>query len=142
MDLPVSRPFRLPIVVEAHDIDELDHVSNVRYVHWMNRAAVEHSNVLGWTLERYREIGGVFVVRRHEIDYLYPAVLGDRITLFTWPHSIDRASAERKHEIRRDSDGKVLARGLNLWVFVDVKTGRPLRIPPEVAASFDPKLFS
>lgn len=141
MKPPVRNAFRLEIEVAPPDIDALDHVSNVRYVDWMNRAAVEHSNALGWDLARYREIGGVFVVRRHEIDYLASARLGDKLVWFTWPSALERSTAERKHEVHRVSDGRVLARGTNRWVFVDVKSGRPMRIPPDVAASFDPAKF-
>jgi|GEM_PF-5270968 len=31
--------FRLDIVAEAHEIDELDHVSNVVYIDWVLRVA-------------------------------------------------------------------------------------------------------
>src|SRR5579872_3090212 len=141
MEPPVRNPFVLRFTVTADDIDELDHVSNVRIVHWMNRAAVEHSRSLGFDVKRYRELGGVFVVRRHEIDYLASARLGDELVAFTWPTLFQRSSAERRHEIRRVSDDRVIARGLNLWAYVDFTTGRPTRIPPVLLEAFDPARF-
>jgi acyl-CoA thioester hydrolase len=139
---PPANAFRLAIRVSAADIDALDHVSNVKIVDWMNRAAVEHSNAVGFDIARYREIGGVFVVRRHEIDYLASALLGDEVVASTWPTLLGKASAERHHEIKRVADGVVIARGFNVWAFVAFKTGRPVRIPPEVLAAFDPARFS
>ena len=141
MEPPVRNPFVLRFTVTADDIDELDHVSNVRIVHWMNRAAVEHSASLGFDVKRYRELGGVFVVRRHEIDYLASARKGDGLVAFTWPTVFQRSSAERRHEIRRVSDDRVMARGFNLWAYVDFTTGRPTRIPPVLLEAFDPARF-
>lgn len=142
MEPPVKNAFALRFPVTAEDIDELDHVSNVRIVHWINRAAIEHSRSLGFDYARYRELGGVFVVRRHEIDYLASARLGDELVAFTWPTVLHRSSAERHHEIRRVADDRVIARAKNLWAFVSFASGRPTRIPPEIQAAFDPPRFA
>ena len=142
MEPPVRNPFALTFAVRREDLDELEHVSNVRVLFWMNRAAVEHSASLGWDLDRYRREGGVFVVRRHEIDYLASAKLGDQIVHYTWPSAISRATAERMHEIRRVADDKVIARGMNVWAYVDVATGRPLRLPHVLLEAFDPAKFA
>lgn len=138
----VARPFTLPWSVGPDDIDDLNHVSNVRFLHWMNLAAKAHSEALGYDVARYRDEGGVFVVRRHEIEYLEPAFAGDELVVGTWPSGLRRSTAERRHEIRRRSDGKLLAQGLNLWVFVDFESGRPKRVPPAVAETFDPGRFT
>jgi len=37
----------------------------------------------------------------------------------------------------RDTDGAVLAKGETLWGFVDMQTGRPRSIPPEVIGCFE-----
>jgi len=141
METPPPGAFSIKLTVTAADIDALEHVSNVKVVDWMNQAAVEHSNAVGFDVARYREVGGVFVVRRHEIDYLVSAVLGDELVATTWPSLLGKASAERRHEIKRVKDGVVIARGFNVWAFVAFKTGRPVRIPPEVLAAFDPSRF-
>lgn len=138
---PVPRPFLLRWEVGPADIDDLQHVSNVRVLHWMNEAAKAHSESLGFDVPRYRREGGVFVVRRHEIEYLQSGYLGEELVLATWPSALKRSLAERRHEVRRLSDGALLARGHNLWVFVDAESGRPKRVPPAVAAAFDPANF-
>ena len=137
MEPPVPNAFALRLVVAADDLDQQGHVSNVRVLDWMNRAAIAHSESVGLSLERYRGLGGTFVVRRHEIDYMLPAFLGEEVVAFTWALSCRRATAERRHEVRRVADGKVLARGFNLWAWIDL-TGRPARMPREVEAAFDP----
>jgi len=133
--------FALDLEVVDADIDELGHVSNVRVVDWMNRAAVAHSTALGFDVARYKQSGGVFVVRKHEVEYLASAYLGEKVRAFTWPTKLERATAERRHEIRRVADGRVIARGWNLWVFVSFESGKPMRIPPAVLETFDPAKF-
>lgn len=134
-------PFRLPLVVEPADVDAQGHASNVSVLGWMNRAAIAHAESLGWDYPAFRDrAGGCFVVRRHELEYLAPALPGERLVALTWPAALARIGAERRHEVRREADGKLLARGWNLWVWVDLR-GRPARLPAAVAEAFDPARF-
>ena len=136
-DIPrVSPDFPLRITAKAGDIDELGHVSNIVYVRWVQDVAVAHSASVGWTREAYFEAGKLFVVRRHEIDYLQSAMAGDEIELVTWVESWSAASSIRKTRIVRVRDGKELAKATTLWVLVAKETGRPLRIPPEISDAF------
>ena len=123
------------------DIDDQRIASNVAIVGWMIRAAVAHSTSLGYDWAAFRELGAMFVVRRHEIDYHTPALLGDRLLLRTWPSFMKAATAHRKHEVIRPSDGAIIARGMNVWAFVDSTSGRPQRMPPQLLDTFDPSRF-
>ena len=120
------------------DIDDQRIASNVAILSWMIRSAVAHSTALGYDWRAYRRLGSMFVVRRHEIDYQRSALLGDRLVLRTWPSLIKAATAHRQHEVVRVSDGAMIARGLNVWAYVDSGTGRPTRMPAEVVEAFDP----
>lgn len=141
MKPPVRKPYVKTIAVGPEDIDAQGHVSNVKILDWANQAAIEHSELLGFDVPRYEEIGGIFVVRRHEIDYHAPAYQSDTLTLFTWPSAHQRSVAERRHEIHREADGALIAKVLTTWVYVDTKTGRPKRMPPEVTEAFNPANF-
>ena len=124
--------FHLDIVAAKEDIDELGHVSNVAYVRWVQEAARAHSEASGFGMAEYQKLGAVWVVRRHDIEYLLPAFAGDAIRLTTWVESWNAASAERRTRIVRG--GEELARATTLWVLV--ANGRPKRIPPEMRAAF------
>lgn len=132
----ISSEFKLRITALPADIDELNHVTNLVYVRWMQDVAVAHSSSLGWTPEAYLKLGKVFVVRRHEIDYLLPAVEGDEIELVTWLEDLGAASSTRRTKMVRVADGKELARGSTLWAFISLESGRPQRIPAEIVAAF------
>lgn len=124
--------FDLPKRVESTDLDELAHVNNVVYLSWVQEVATAHWRALAPpdALEQL-----AWVARRHEIDYLAPAVLADAIVLRTWVGVADGLQFERHTEVRH-ADGRLLARARSLWIPIDPRTGRPRRPSPEVRALF------
>jgi acyl-CoA thioester hydrolase len=126
--------FCVPLVVTDDDMDALGHVSNVTYVRWVQDVARAHSEHVGYGYEAYVALGAVFVVRRHEIDYLKPAYAGDVVKLVTWVDSWARVSSIRKTRVMRD--GVELARAATIWALVSNESGRPCRIPAEVKRAF------
>jgi acyl-CoA thioester hydrolase len=136
----VSAPdtFRLDLVVGDDDIDALGHASNVTFVRWIQDVAMAHSAAVGLDLDAYRLLGAVFVVVRHEIDYLRPALRADELEARTWISSVMAAKCLRATELVRKRDQQVLSRAVTTWGFVAFETGRPKRIPGEVRAAFAP----
>lgn len=131
--------FSLSLDVTETDIDELGHASNIAYVRWIQDVALAHSVAVGLDVEAYRNIGAVFFVRRHEIDYLRPALRGDRLQLRTWIDSVFAAKCQRATEIVKisgDSEEKILARAMTTWGCVEIATGRPTRIPQTIRTAF------
>ncbi|MBV8415339.1 MAG: acyl-CoA thioesterase [Verrucomicrobia bacterium] len=128
-----ARTFSVP----EDAIDELGHVSNLKYLAWMQDIAIQHSAARGWPVERYLENGAVWVVRSHFITYLRPAFAGETITLGTWVAELKQRSSSRRYLIRRASDQQALVEAETIWVYVDRQSGRPRRIPDDLRASFD-----
>jgi acyl-CoA thioester hydrolase len=122
--------------VEPAEIDELGHANNVSYVVWMQTAAVAHSAAQGWRGPRYRALGQGWVVRRHTIEYLQPAFAGDRVVVETWVATMKKVTSLRRYRVVRAGDSALLATAETNWAFVDFASGKPARIPPEVAAAF------
>ena len=132
------RLFTLPVQASEHDIDANGHVNNIVYVQWMQDVAIAHSDAVGCTAAT-SAAGCTWVARSHQIEYLRPAFAGDRILLQTWiVEAAKKSSSPRRYRMVRESDGAVLARGETLWVYVDVESGRPRTIPPEVIGCFEP----
>ncbi len=138
-DAPRAMQFKLAMTVGDVDIDELGHASNIAYVRWIQDVALAHSVAVGLDVAAYRTLGGVFFIRRHEIDYLRPALRGDRLELRTWIDSVFAAKCARGTEVVKISgDGAetMLARAMTTWGFVEIASGRPSRIPNAVRAAF------
>jgi acyl-CoA thioester hydrolase len=131
--------FELPVEVLASDIDQLGHANNTVFVRWIQDVALAHSALVGLDVEAYRTIGAVFVVRRHEIDYLRPVLRGDNLLLRTRIDSIFAAKCIRATEIvRREADGAetLVAKAMTTWGCIEVATGRPTRIPTAIRDAF------
>jgi len=112
-------------------------VSNLVYVRWVQEVAQAHSSARGWDLAAYQRLGAVFVVRKHEIEYLAPVLRGESLRVCTWISSWRGASAERHTCMNRLDDGREVSRAVTRWVLVSMPEGRPRRIPPEVVTAFD-----
>ena len=136
--MPISPTYSKTITIPESAIDENGHVNNVIYVQWMQDIAVEHYESIGGT-KPMKLIGATWVVHEHRIEYLLPAYAGEEVQIRTWVENLRRVRSLRKYEFVRKSDGKVLVRGETDWIFVDVKSGRPIAIPETVIAVFSQK---
>lgn len=118
-------------------MDALGHVNNAVYQHYLEQAAIEHSEFLGFGHKRYEQLGGVFVMRRIEIEYLRPAVAGDTLEVTTWLQQVRGPRAIRRYEIRQQGEEQLLVTAEALWVWVDTKAMRPRAIPPLIVDAFE-----
>jgi acyl-CoA thioester hydrolase len=127
-----AEPFEITVHIHPGDVEAMDHVNNIVYVRWVQEVALAH-----WFAVAPAEAQAsmTWVVLRHEIDYLRPARPGDTIRARTWIGEAQAIRYVRHTTIVRD-DGTLLARARTLWCPVDLATGRPRRVPPEVRAAF------
>ena len=128
-----SDAFEINLTVQPADIDGLGHVNNLVYLRWVQDIAVAH-----WRSAASAEDQAKFywVVLRHEIDYKQSAKPGDGIQVRTWVGSASRIKFERHTEMKRASDGVLLAKALTVWCPMDRATGRPTAVSPQVRAVF------
>lgn len=155
---PMAPAFACYLRVRSNELDSLGHVNNANYVIFIEQAAIDHAAALGLDQARLTEMGGVFLTRRHFIDYIKPAFAYDHLRVVTWIGGMHGARATRFYEIERQRAaeveawplpdrviepgetlppfGDLILRARTDWAFVDVVTGRPRRMPPEVLAVF------
>lgn len=133
----MTQKFTSRLRVRYHEMDALGHVNNAVYQHYLEQAAIEHSEFLGFGHKRYEQLGGVFVMRRIEIEYLRPAVAGDTLEVTTWLQQVRGPRAIRRYEIRQEGEEQLLVTAEALWVWVDTKAMRPRAIPPLIVDAFE-----
>lgn len=121
----VSYTYKLK--VETQHIDTLMHVNNVVYLQWVNDISEKHWDILAKNglKEKY-----VWVVLRHELEYLNEAVLGDELTLHTWIGESKGVKSVRHVEISK-GETKLL-KAASTWCLIDAKTLRPTRIKNDI----------
>ena len=101
-------------------------------------AAWAHSTALGVSFADYERAGVGCVVWRQAFDYLAPVIEGEAVDIATWIAENDgRLRLARAYDMRRP-DGARVFRRRTIFVSVDMKTGKPARLPAEFVAAYKP----
>lgn len=127
--------FKWSFVVQSDAIDSQGHVNNVSYVQWMQDTAIKHTQSVQADQIAAR-LSTMWVVRRHEIEYLRQVFLGDELQIETYIDEIQRATSVRRYVFTNAKTGKTVAQGKTDWVCLDTQTGRPCSIPDEILHAF------
>ena len=131
---PMTRPiFEHRIIAPSEAIDELGHVNNAVWVQWIQEVALAHWYSIA---DPKHQDDYIWVVVRHEIDYLRAAFEGEVLTGRTWVGEAPKGARFDRHMEFVGEDGKVRVRAVTQWAIIDKASGRPLRVPPEVIAPF------
>ena len=125
--------FEQAIAATDADIDELGHVNNAVWVQWIQQVAVAHWAAVA---DAAHVDAYIWVVVRHEIDYLRAAFAGDRIIARTWVGDAPRGARFDRLMEFVGADGKTCVRAKTQWAIIDKASGRPIRVPPDVIAPF------
>ncbi len=118
-------------IVNASEIDHLNHVNNVVYLQWINDISIEHWNKIA--TKKIKE-NYSWVAIRHEIDYLKSAFLKEEIILKTYITSLKGVKSIRKVEIYKKEI--LIAKSETTWCLLDAKTQKIARIPNEISILF------
>lgn len=117
--------------VSPADLDEMNHVNNIVYLKFMQEAAILH----WYSLASEETIGSMrWVARRHEIDYLKQAFLGDELIVKTWVSEFSAVSSVRHYEVLKGSE--LIAKAITQWVALDSQTLRPKRLTSAIISLF------
>lgn len=119
--------------VKPEDLDEINHVNNVRYIEWVNNVAKSHWSKLA-TQNMLKDYFWVLI--NHNIAYKSQAVLNDNILLKTFVKSSEGVTSTRVVEIYNNDNQKLLATSETKWCFMDAKTKKPARITSEIINLF------
>lgn len=126
--MPLERIHHEVVRVGPESIDIQEHVNNREYLRWMELAAINHAEKLGWGVASLVEQGRAWVAREHWIEYLRPCFAGDELDVYTWIQSIHGPTSLRRYAVVRG--GLPVAVGATEWVYLDRATGRPTLINP------------
>ncbi|MDX1702528.1 MAG: thioesterase [Melioribacteraceae bacterium] len=126
--------FEILITVTKDDLDELNHVNNIRYVSWVNDIAQLH-----WENNSTKTIRNNYywVLLNHFIEYKRPAFLNDTVKLKTYVTKSEGVTSSRIVEIYNNHTLKLLAKSETKWCLMSVDTNRPTRITEEIINLFN-----
>ncbi|WP_306013074.1 MULTISPECIES: thioesterase family protein [unclassified Allomuricauda] len=119
--------------VVPNDLDDLNHVNNIRYVEWIQEISKRHWNHV--TTEAIQQ-SLIWVVRNHNITYHKSAVLGNTMLVNTYIAKNQGPISIRVVEIKNKETNELLVKAVTEWCLLDAKTFRPKRVPEEIQALF------
>jgi acyl-CoA thioester hydrolase len=122
------------IAVSINDLDDLNHVNNVVYIDWIQEIAKNHwkSLVSNEIIKNY-----YWVLLEHQIKYLSPALLDDKIRLKTYIEKTEGIKSSRIVEIYNKDTNKLLVTSKTIWCLINAKTNKPNRITDEIREAFN-----
>lgn len=126
----MSATHSFPVTVYYEDTDLGGIVYHANYLKFIERARSDWVRGLAIDQNALRAQGIVFAVHRIEADFLAPAHLDDRLTVWTRPEQATPARMVLDQQVLRGQ--AVLFRARATLVCMTVQ-GRPRRLPPELA---------
>ena len=111
------------ISVSKNDLDDLNHVNNVIYIQWVQEIAKNHwkSLVSDEIKDNY-----YWILLEHQIKYLNPAFLNDKIRLKTYIDKNEGVKSVRIVEIYNKDTNKLLVSSKTMWCLISTKTNKPV----------------
>lgn len=125
--------FDSSLTVSQSDLDELNHVNNVKYVEWVQNIAKAHwlNNASQKIIKEY-----YWVMLSHCIEYKSAAFLNELISLKTYVKKSEGVTSVRIVEMFNENN-KLLATSETKWCLVNAKTHKPARITEEIIHLFN-----
>ena len=124
---------RLPLRVYYEDTDFSGYVYHANYLKFCERARSDFLRVVGVDQNQMIATGTACVVRRMVCEFLRPARFDDVIIVETMPTKMAGARFDLSQRVLRGAE--VLFTTEVTVAMID-RRGRPMRIPPDMAAKF------
>lgn len=115
--------------VMFYDTDCGGVVHNLAYLRWIEECRTKLATHEGIDYAAMAREGLFTVLVRHEIDYLFPALLADEIETRGCIDDVEKASLWFRFEIRRVRDGRLCVKARQRLALVAMPSGKPQRLP-------------
>jgi YbgC/YbaW family acyl-CoA thioester hydrolase len=121
--------------VRSYECDSYGHVNNATYLNFLEFARMEVLEKKSLTLDKLKKMGFFVLIRRVEIDYKFPAGMGDILIIKTYVSDHRKTSGTFTQEVIRENDKKPIATANVTWVFTNLQ-GRPVQMPSVIKEAF------
>ena len=118
--------------VAFYDTDCGGVVSNIAYLRYVEKARIALFEALGMPAGTMMETGLFPTVVRTEIDYRFPARLGEEVKVSARLAAVEKARCRCAFQL--EVGERTVAEAIQTVALVQMPKGRPLRIPQEWAA--------
>jgi YbgC/YbaW family acyl-CoA thioester hydrolase len=124
------------VQVMFFDTDCAGVVHNIAYLRFIEVARTHLAEQLGMGLVDMARTQLFPVVVRTEVDYRKPAMLGDKLVVHGRLEGVDRLRFWVAFEIRRPSDGALIASSRQMLAVIQMPAGKPVKLPADWRVRF------
>ncbi len=128
------RSYTLARRLSHADVDFLGELKVPALLGLLEQAAVEASSAAGYDAVRYARDGRIWIIRRTRLERLVPVGGTETVAVETQVADFRRARSLRRYAVRRDH--VTVAQATTDWVYCDVHSGRPARVPADLQQAF------
>ena len=129
------KDFELTIFVE--DTDFQGFVYHANYIKYFERARSNFLTINGISQNNLRQSNLGFVIKRIDIDFLYPAKLGEKLIVQTEVEKKSKARMLFNQKIISDDNKNQICEGSVEVCMVDIETKKPKPFPNDLLLIFD-----
>lgn len=120
----------IKLPVRGYHLDGYNHVNNARYLEFLEEARWQYYDNL--SREALQNADWAFVIVNINIDYKYPATLGDYLRVQTEVDRIGGTSMTFQQTVYLNDTDTVVCEAKVTFVILDKKSGRPKAIEGEL----------
>jgi acyl-CoA thioester hydrolase len=120
--------------VRFADTDLQGIVFNGNYLTYYDVAWTEYFRELGLTYQKMLDLNADTVLARTEIDFKSPAHFDDILEVYVRVAKIGNSSLIFNFEIYPEGQDRLVSAASSLYVCIDAKTLKPVRVPDEMRA--------
>lgn len=130
----MNKKFQTTIQVRPSDIDLNMHIHFTKYLEYALMARYDQlKKDYNYSIEKFFKEGYSWLVKKLNVNYLYPGYLMETIVVTTWINSMQGIDLNIGVEINAR---KKLFEGELIFGLVDVKAGKPIEIPEAMIEYF------
>ncbi len=126
--------FETEITIRPDDIDMNNHVHNTKYLDYVLAARYDQMQKdYKMSMAEFHNTGYNWVVSSTHIDYKRALTLSDKVVIVrTQLDSVNGAQCTVNFKIVKKENQKLAAEGFLVYTMIDLKNGKPVRIPQEI----------
>lgn len=124
--LSSNKIWRREFKIRANEIDLNNKIKIGSIFEYMQDAASENAEELGFGFDALKEFGSFWVLSWAKVEIENYPKFGDSIEIETWPKTTHRIFAMRDFIIY--SGGEIICRATTGWLLLNAETKRPMRI--------------
>ncbi len=129
-------PFQFDSRVRYSEMGLDKRLTLVSLVDYFQDCSTFQSEERGWGIDTLRQQERAWMVLSWQIEILRRPVLGEKIVVSTWPYAFKAFYGYRNFALQ-DETGAYLAKANSVWALIDMQTGHPARVMPELISGYE-----